>query len=390
MDLQLDDQLLDDADALAAADPAAMLRTVAGSGAQVREAATTAAEAGVESLAEDRPRAVVLSAVGSSAAACELVRALVADDVPLPLVEVSGPSLPRWVGPLDLVIGVSRSGTARPTLEVISEAGRRGCRIVTIAGGSSPLATLSDRTRGLQIGVDRAQRHTRASLWSLAVPLLAVADALGLASAPAGELMLAADRLDLVAETCRPGSESFVNPAKRLAVEIAGNLPVVWGAGALCRTAAKRFARQLHANAKYPALDGGLQEAAHGTIALFDGPFAAPASADIFHDPFEDETPQSLPLRVLLMRDTDENSDDAALRVAATRLAEERGVRTSEVVADSGRPLERLAQLIALGDFASVYLALGMRLDPSPTRAVLEMKERLDDERARRPDLGNA
>lgn len=390
MELQLDDQLLDDADALAAADPAAMLRTVAGSGAQVREAATMAAEAGVESLAEDRPRAVVLSAVGSSAAACELLRALVADDVPLPLVEASGPSLPRWVGPLDLVIGVSRSGTARPTLEAISEAGRRGCRIVTIAGGSSPLAALSDRLRGLQIGVDRAQRHTRASLWSLAVPLLAVADALGLAVVPASEMSLAADRLDLVAETCRPSSESFVNPAKRLAVEIAGNLPVVWGAGPLCRTAAKRLARQLHANAKYPALDGGLQEAAHGTVALFDGPFAAPAAADVFHDPFEDETPQSLPLRVLLMRDSDESPDDAALRSAATRLAEERGVRVSEVLADPGRPLERLAQLIALGDFASVYLALGMRLDPSPTRAVLEMKERLDDERVRRADPGNA
>jgi glucose/mannose-6-phosphate isomerase len=78
------------------------------------------------------------------------------------------------------------------------------------------------------------------------------------------------------------------------------------------------------------------------------------------------------------------------LRVAAARLADERGVRTSEVLAEPGRPLERLAQLIALGDFASVYLALGMGLDPSPTRAVLEMKERLDDERERRPGFGNA
>ena len=79
------------------------------------------------------------------------------------------------------------------------------------------------------------------------------------------EMALAADRLDATAEACRPSSESFVNPAKRLAIDIAGSLPVVWGAGGLCRVAAKRFARQLHANAKYPALDGGLQEAAHGT-----------------------------------------------------------------------------------------------------------------------------
>jgi glucose/mannose-6-phosphate isomerase len=248
---------------------------------------------------------------------------------------------------------------------------------------------LSDRVRGLQLSVDKASRHTRASLWSLAVPLLAIADALGLATVPPAELALAADRLDAVAEACRPASESFVNPAKRLAVEIAGHLPMVWGAGPLCRTAAKRFARQMHANAKYPALDGGLQEAAHGTVALFDGPFAAASLADVFHDPFEDETPQSLPLRVVLMRDADESAGDAALRSAAGQLAEERGVRTSEIVADAGRPVERLAQLVALGDFASVYLGLGLGIDPSPTRAVLEMKERVDAARERRTELGS-
>ena len=215
------------------------------------------------------------------------------------------------------------------------------------------------------------------------MPLIAVADALGLVSVSPGELALVADRLDATAEVCRPASDSFVNPAKRLALDLAGSLPVIWGAGALCRVAAKRFARQLHANAKYPALDGGLQEAAHGSVALFDGPFAAAPSADVFHDPFDDETPASMPLRVVLMRDAPENEGekDAGLRRAAEYLAGERGVRTSTVMADAGHPVERLAQLIALGDFASVYLALGLGIDPSPTRSVLEMKERIESAR---------
>jgi len=386
MSLQFDEQLLDDADGLAAADLASMLRTIAGSGAQVREAATRAAEADVESLSDERPRAVVLSAVGSSAAACEVLRALVADDVPLPLVEASGPTLPRWVGPLDLVIAVSRSGTAQPTLEAVTEAGRRGCRVVTIAAPRSPLDVLGDRVRGLTLSVDKADRHTRTSLWSLAVPLILVADALGLVTVSPDAVALAADRLDATAEKCRPASESFVNPAKRLAIDIAGTLPVIWGAGGLCRVAAKRFARQLHANAKYPALDGGLQEAAHGSVALFDGPFATTPAEDVFRDPFDDSTPTSVPLRVVLMRDAPENEGDgdASLRRAAEHLARERGVRTSQVMADSGQAVERLAQLIALGDFASVYLGLGLGIDPSPTRSVLEMKERIESARRNR------
>jgi glucose/mannose-6-phosphate isomerase len=386
MSVELDERLLDDADALAAADLAGMLRTIAGSGAQVREASTLVGEADVESLSDERPRAVVLSAVGSSAAACEVLRALVADDVSLPLIEASGPTLPRWVGPLDLVIAVSRSGTARPTLDAVTEAGRRGCRVVTIAAPRSPLDVLGDRVRGLTLVVDKADRHTRTSLWSLAIPLLAVADALGLAAVSTGEMALAADRLDATAEACRPSSDAFVNPAKRLAIDIAGSLPVIWGAGALCRVAAKRFARQLHANAKYPALDGGLQEAAHGTVALFDGLFATTTPEDVFRDPFDDESPRTMPLRVVLMRDSPESETDtdAGLRRAAEHLAGERGVRTSQVAADNGRPFERLAQLIALGDFASVYLALGLGIDPSPTRSVLEMKERIESARRNR------
>jgi len=386
MSVQFDEQLLDDADALASADLAGMLRTIAGSGAQVREASTRAAEAGVESLAEERPRAVVLSAVGSSAAACEVLRALVADDVPLPLVEASGPTLPRWVGPLDLVIAVSRSGTARPTLEAVTEAGRRGCRVVTISAPRSPLDVLGDRVRGLTLAVDKADRHTRTSLWSLVVPLIAVADALRLVAVSPDAIALAADRLDATAEKCRPGSESFVNPAKRLALDISGSLPVIWGAGGLCRVAAKRFARQLHANAKYPALDGGLQEAAHGTVALFDGAFATVPAEDVFRDPFDDPTPTAMPIRVVLMRDAPESETEgeASLRRAAEHLASERGVRTSQIAADAGQPVERLAQLIALGDFASVYLALGFGIDPSPTRSVLEMKERIESTRRNR------
>jgi glucose/mannose-6-phosphate isomerase len=385
MSVELDERLLDDPDALAAADLAGMLRTIAGSGAQVREASTLVGESDVESLSDERPRAVVLSAVGSSAAACEVLRALVADDVSLPLIEASGPTLPRWVGPLDLVIAVSRSGTARPTLDAVTEAGRRGCRVVTIAAPRSPLDVLGDRVRGLTLVVDKADRHTRTSLWSLAIPLLAVADALGLATVSLDEMALAADRLDATAEACRPSSESFVNPAKRLAIDIAGSLPVIWGAGALCRVAAKRFARQLHANAKYPALDGGLQEAAHGTVALFDGLFATTTPEDVFRDPFDDESPRTMPLRVVLMRESpdSEKETDAGLRRAAEHLAGERGVRTSQVAADNGLPFERLAQLIALGDFASVYLALGLGIDPSPTRSVLEMKERIESSRRR-------
>jgi hypothetical protein len=45
------------------------------------------------------------------------------------------------------------------------------------------------------------------------------------------------------------------------------------------------------------------------------------------------------------------------------------------VTAEGASPLERLASLVAVPDFASVYLAFVHRLDPMAIPAVSEMKE---------------
>ncbi|MBQ1015112.1 mannose-6-phosphate isomerase, partial [Micromonospora sp. M51] len=59
-----DEALLDNAQALAEADPGGMLRHTASAGAQVRESAALAAEANLAVLADDgRPRAVVIAGI---------------------------------------------------------------------------------------------------------------------------------------------------------------------------------------------------------------------------------------------------------------------------------------------------------------------------------------
>jgi Bacterial phospho-glucose isomerase C-terminal region. len=59
------------------------------------------------------------------------------------------------------------------------------------------------------------------------------------------------------------------------------------------------------------------------------------------------------------------------------RLAQDRHVPVSEILAEGGHPLERLAALIGLGDYASVYLALGYGLDPAPVPSITELMARI-------------
>ncbi|WP_432509226.1 SIS domain-containing protein [Kineococcus auxinigenes] len=381
----LDETLLGDGDALTAADPSGVLRSLAGAGAQVREAVELSAGAGTGRLAEDgRPRAVVVAALGGASVVADVLTSLAGRSCPVPLVARRGGPLPSWVGPLDLVVAVSMSGRAPGPLALATEAVRRGARVVAVAADGSPLAALGARPGNVHVpparGVRAAEagtRSSRVSLWSMLTPVLLAAHALDLVRTPAPVLAAVADRLDAEAEACRPWSEPFVNPAKVLAMELAGAVPVVLADGDLTAAAARRTASVLARTARVPAVAGALPDDASEVVATFGGPFAA-RPEDVFADPFLDG-PTGPRLQLTLLRDAPAAVPDAERVVAdaVARTAEDAGVRVSEVVAEPGEPLVRLAQVIARTDFAAAYLALASGTDPAASPQVADLRQRL-------------
>lgn len=375
-----DHGLLDDPEALAEADPGEMLRHVASAAAQVREAQLLATEAGIDRIAlGGRPRAIVVAGMGGSGIAGEVLAAICGLGCPVPITTVHGYRLPGWVGAADLVIVVSRSGATEETLGTAADAARRGCRLLCVGAGGSPLAELAVQSGALFVPVPPAAQ-TRAALWGLSVPSLLAAGALGLANVPPEVLERTAERLEEMSHLCRPASESFVNPGKQTAVEIAGSIPMIWGTSPLTGVVAGRFAAQLAINAKYPAISGELPEANHSQVMALDGVFAGSAGAaagedDFFRDRVDE--PEMPRLRLVVIRDTEEHPQVTRRREASIELAADRGVPVTELAARGEHPLERLAGLIAHADYASVYLALALGADPTPVPAIQELKVRI-------------
>lgn len=385
----VDEELLGDADALIAADGSGVLRALATAGAQVREAVVRSEEAGVRSIADDeRPRSVVVASLGGSALVADVLALLAGAGSPVPVTVRRGLPLPGWVGPLDLVVAVSLSGRASGPLALAAEAGRRGSRLLTVGAADSPLAEVCARARGVHVPVDRDTLSRRASsrtgLWTLLVPVLRAADALGLVDVPDDALARVADRLDAEAEACRPSSETFVNPAKVLAVRLAGTVPVVLGDGPVTAVAARRAAAMLARTARTPAVHGSLPDDASEVVATFDGPFTA-GERDLFADPFLDG-PSGLRLQLLMLREPAPDLEQpggvdpqdlqrAELADRVRGLAEDVGATVTEVTAEPGDPLERLAGLVAHTDFAAAYLALGLGLDPGSSPHVAELRD---------------
>jgi glucose/mannose-6-phosphate isomerase len=387
----LDEALLNDPDYIAARDSCLTLMALATAGAQVRQAMTLSHEAGIERVAGgERPRSVLVASLGGSAVVADVLQLLAEPGSPVPVTVRRNLPLPGWVGPLDLVVAVSLSGRARGPLAVAAEAARRGTSILTVGAADSPLADVCVRARGVHIDVGRGRTSSRTALWSLLTPVILAAGELGLIEAGPSVLSDTADRLDLQAEACRPRSESFVNPAKILALQLAETIPVVLGDGPLNGVAAGRAASMLARTARIPATSGELPDAASQIVACFDGPFTAgggrgvgvrESAPDIFADPFLDGPAQPR-LGLLLLRDappatlTQDRADAEALTDAVLQTAYEAGVKVSTVVAEPGHPLVRLAGQIAQTDFAATYLAIGLGLDPAVSPHVADLRDR--------------
>lgn len=366
-----DEARLDDAAALSAADPAQMLRAVATSGAQIRRAQAAAAEAELDELTrEGRPRALVVTGMGGSGIAGDVVAALAAGSSPTPVVVHRGPLLPAWVGAADLVVAVSCSGSTRETLSAAAGAARRGARLVTVGAVDSPLAELCSLHRGRHVPVV-PELTPRSSMWALATPVLVLAARLALLDLGPGDADLdaAADCLDQVAERCRPDRETFVNPAKELALDFDATQVIAWGAGTVGPVAAYRLACQLAENAKVLAVSGALPEAHHNQVVAFDGGTA--------HDLFRDRVDDVPPRRLVLLHDDDGDADSARRVAVSEDLAREHGLPVTLIRSEGDRPAQRLASLVALIDFATVYAAIGSGIDPTPVAPIDALKGRM-------------
>ncbi|MCX4534725.1 MULTISPECIES: SIS domain-containing protein [unclassified Streptomyces] len=377
----LDESLLDAPEALARADRRGLLRGAAEAGARVRTAARHAAEAGITELTpEGRPRAVLVAGSGTAAfGVADLIAALAGASAPVTRIPPSGVApaagamrwtLPGWAGSVDLLLIATADGT-EPGLALLAEqAYRRGCTVVAVAPHGSPLREAVDGVHGLVVPMASAPHgeydaETSAAgpgtLWALFTPLLALLDRVGLVTATPEALQSVADRLDRTAERCGPAIATYSNPAKTLAAELADSLPLIWTEGDAAGPVGRRFAAVLAELSGRPAISAELPEAlpAHG--ALLAGAFAAGADPDDFFRDRVDET-EPLHARVVLLRDRPTGGLSAA--PAARELALGHDTAISELEPEEGTALEALAELLAVTDFAAVYLSLASATHP--------------------------
>lgn len=338
---------LDDPSTWAAVDRADALADVERSAEQWAHARDLAA--GVRLDLDDVSGVLVLG-MGGSGISGDVVAALAADRLPVPVLVHKGYGLPAWVGPRTVLLAASYSGTTEETLSVVEAGLDRGARVLAVTTGGD-LGALAD-ARGFARVTPPGGRQPRHSLGYLAVPLLV---ALGLDDG-------LAEAIDLLAEQEKAWDRTLPtaeHPAKMLASRFAdGTVPVAYGALGIAALGAARLTYQLNENAKLPAMHAPLPELCHNAIVGWEGPSALVGRAG-----------------VVWMRDPGAEHPRNRLRLGLVHdLLRDRLAWQDELVAAGRAPLARLASLVHQADVVSVYAAIARGVDPTPIASIDRLK----------------
>lgn len=344
--------LLDDPERLSDLDPHGVGQILAEFPVQCRRALALTAS---PPLATDVPRHIVVAGMGGSAVAGDLLRALATERLPIPVTVWRGYGVPAFVGAETLVAVVSYSGNTEETVSALDATLRLGARCVVLTSGGMLAELVSDR--GLPVVSLPGGLMPRLALGYLFFPLLRLLESTGNPLARESELEDALRALEAMRNELRPESPQPDNEAKRLALTLAGRIPVIYGT-ALTDVAAYRWKTEVEEMAKLLAFHGRLPEAAHNEIEGWRDPLASGFHAVFLRDPEE------------LKADT--------TRVRATQelIRPHAGGITDVWPRGEGR-LAHLLSLIYLGDWVSYYLALLRGADPWPVPVLEEVKRRL-------------
>lgn len=355
--------VLDDPKARAEGDPSGALEAVASLPEQVRGAGRTVSDLDLDDLpSAERVSSVLFCGMGGSGIGGGAVGAAATSSGRVPTVAHRSYGLPAWCGPGCLVVASSYSGGTEETLDAFRAAVEMDLRGVAVTSGGA-LADEADRAGWVVARVASGLMPRYAVGWMTAVPALVLARP-GLLSLPDGWAESAARLLDRRVAEWGPGSPRSENPAKALAHDLDGALPVVWGGDGVSAVAAARWVCDLNENAKTPAHAASLPEGDHNEIVAWarEGAEGRPAAR-----------------RVLVWLRTSEEHPGVAARFAATS-EEVRGSfdAVREVEGRGGDPLTRFLDLALLSGFVSVYLALLRGVDPVPIASIERLKAHLD------------
>ena len=284
---------------------------------------------------------IVVAGMGGSAVGGDLLRIYMRNSK-IPVFVVRDYKVPNFVDENTLVFAVSYSGNTEETLSAFEDAVRKKAKIVAVTSGGE-LAVRAKKAIKIPSGM-----QPRAALGYTFFPVLGVLANSNIIDVKTSEIN---EMLDVLGKT-----SEFKNAGEALAKKIGNRMPIVY-ASELIGAVAYRWKTQFNENSKIAAAWHTFSEMNHNEIAGYQT-----MTKDKFISIF--------------IRDKEDN-ERIKKRMELTKEIISTKVDVEEVFTKGEYFLTRIFSAIHYGDFASYYLALQNKINPTPVAVIENLKKRL-------------
>jgi glucose/mannose-6-phosphate isomerase len=300
---------------------------------------------------------IIICGMGGSAIGGDLLRSYLLYECRIPIYVNRNYKLPAFANEKTLVVISSYSGNTEESLSSFDDAVQKGCKIVCSTSGGNLLVLAQTQNR-LIIKVPKGYQPRCALAYSF-FPLLMLLSKLGLIE----------DKLNIIVRiielTKRRSAElSFIDESKNNAIRIAkhlqGKIPVIYSSCDLLDIANLRWRCQIEENAKCLAYGNFLPEMNHNEIVGWE------QNPDITKN-----------FAVIALFDKDDNPRiTKRMHITLDVIKANRGMQV-EIDGEGETTLERIIDIIYLGDWVSFYLAIFYKVDPFPIEKINILKNKL-------------
>jgi glucose/mannose-6-phosphate isomerase len=302
---------------------------------------------------------IIISGLGGSAIGGDLLRSALWYETGIPVYVNRNYRLPAFADENTLVIISSYSGNTEESLSAYDEAKKKKCKMVCISSGGN-LSILAENDKLLLIKTPKGYQPRAALAYSF-FPLLILMTKLGFIGDKSTDITSIIKRVSQRINSYKIPDESL-NNALKIASYLQGTIPILYSSSDLLDIVNLRWRGQLNENAKTLAFGNYLPEMNHNEIVGWQ------------------ENPALLKYySIIAFRDKDDHPQilkrmDITLEITAPQSA-----LLVELEGEGNSRLERIFDLIYLGDWVSFYLAMLYKIDPTPVEKINYLKNKLSE-----------
>ncbi len=304
---------------------------------------------------------IVLTGLGGSAIAGDLLRSYLSDEIKVPIFVNRDYFLPKFVDENTLLIVSSYSGNTEETISAYKDGIKKKAKIICITSNGE-VEKIAVKKKHPVIKIPSGFPPRTALGYSF-FPLLVMLSNLGFVKNKKREIN---ETINLIGEKSKIYSnpQNEENLAYKIAIRLVGSIPFIYASGKL-DAVAMRWACQIEENAKMLAHFNVFPELNHNEIVGWSGEVEG-SFKEIMSK-----------ISVIILRD-DTEYERIKHRIEITdELIRPYAGEVLNIYSEGKGLLARLFSQIYLGDWTSFYLAILNKVDPTPVKPIEYLKSEL-------------